>query len=220
MKGPVIERLTRDHVLPVLPGFVARRSLVYRRPIDYFLYGLSFDTSSFASARLFVHAFIQPLYAPVDGVVYTYGFRLGEGDFWDVDEQVPDRTFAAIALAAEREALPFFDKMTGLDRFCELVPKWVRERPKHLLSAHSLDDPVITEDLGYTEILRGRKDDGVRLLEATIASEREAGEDASDERIAHSQQILEAVSNLGLEGAQALLEQWRAETIRNLRLEE
>src|SRR5436190_1840623 len=87
MKGHTIERLARKHLLPVLPGFVARRSLVYRRPVGYFLHGLSFETSSFTSSRIFVEAFVRPLYEPHDYITYTYGFRLGN-DFWDVDEQV------------------------------------------------------------------------------------------------------------------------------------
>src|SRR5215204_5010951 len=90
MKASVIERLARTHLLPVLPGFVVGRSLLYRRPVDYFLPGLSFDTLSFSSSRVFVEAFIQPLYERYDYLIYTYGFRLGD-DFWDVDEQDPTR---------------------------------------------------------------------------------------------------------------------------------
>src|SRR5215210_1318937 len=41
MKGREIERLARKHLLLMLPGFVARGSLAYRRPFDYFLHGLS-----------------------------------------------------------------------------------------------------------------------------------------------------------------------------------
>jgi hypothetical protein len=161
MKGSTIERLARTHLLPVLPGFVVRRSLLYRRPFHYFLHGLSFDTSSFSSSRIFVAAFIQPLYAPYDDLTYTYGFRLGD-DFWDVDEQHPDQAFAAIAEAARRDAVPFFDEVTDLDHFCDLV-----------MQSNTLDDPVMAEDLGYTEILRGNKEEGVRLLEQAIAYERE-----------------------------------------------
>jgi hypothetical protein len=218
MKGPAIERLARTHLLPVLPGFVVRRSLLYRRPFDYFLHGLSFDTSSFSSSRIFVEAFIQPLYEPYDYLTYTYGFRLG-ADFWDVDEQHPDQTFAAIAEAARRDALPFFGEMTDLDRFCELVPKWATATPRRVMQSNTLDDPVVAEDLGYTEILRGNIEEGVRLLEQAIAYEREDGEDADEERIGNVQEILDRVQDGGREAAQALLEDWRIRTITALRLQ-
>jgi hypothetical protein len=219
VKGPAIERLAREHLLPELPEFDVRRSLVYRRPLDAFLRGLSFDTSAFASGRIFVTAFVQPLFVPSDSLFYTFGFRLGD-DFWDVDEQDPDPTFAAIGEAAQRDALPFFDQLGDLDRFCELVPKWATAEPKKLKSLQSLDDPVVTEALGYAELLRGRKDDGVRLLEQTIDSERADAEYANDELIANVEQVLDAVNSLGLDVGQAALEEWRAETIKNLRLDE
>jgi len=78
VKGSVIERLARKHLLPVLPGFEARRSLVYRRPLGYFLCGLSFDTSSFTSSRIFVEAFVQPLFVSEEGLWYAFGLRLGD----------------------------------------------------------------------------------------------------------------------------------------------
>src|SRR4051794_21506637 len=218
MKGSTIERLARTNLLPVLPGFVVRRSLLYRRPFHHFLHGLSFDTSSFSSSRVFVAAFIQPLYEPYDYLIYTYGFRLGD-DFWDVDEQHPDRTFAAIAEAARRDALPFFGEITDLDHFCELVPRWAAATPRRVMQSNTLDDPVVAEDLGYTEILRGNKDEGVRLLEQAIAYEREDGEYADEERIGNVQEILDTAQDGGLEAAQALLEDWRVRTITALRLD-
>jgi hypothetical protein len=218
MKGSAIERLARTHLLPVLPGFVVRRSLLYRRPFDHFLHGLSFDTSSFSSSRIFVHAFIQPLYGPYDDVVYTYGFRLGY-DFWDVDEQDPDQAFAAIAEAARRDALPFFDEVTDLDDFSERVPDWATRIPRRVMRSNTLADPVVAEDLGYTEILRANKKEAVRLLEQAIASERENAEYADEERIGNVQEVLDIVHDAGLEAAQALLEGWRMRTITALRLE-
>jgi hypothetical protein len=220
VKGPVIERLARKHLLPKLgDAFVARRSLVYRRPAEHLLYGLSFDTSSFTSSRIFVEAFVQPLFVPADGPWYTFGFRLGD-DFWDVDEDDPDPTFVAIADAAAREALPFFEQLDSLDRFSELIPKWAEADHKKLMDLQSLDDPVVSQAVGYAEILRGNKETGLKLLEQALESEREDEEYANEERIAEIERVLEAVNDQGLEAGQALLEEWRAQTIKNLHLEE
>src|SRR3954471_23876966 len=96
-----------------MPGFVVRGSLVYRPPCDYLLHAVSFDTSSFTSSRIFVEAFVQPLYHSYDHLAFTYGFRLGD-DFWDIDEADPDRTFVAIAEEGRIHALSFFAE--GLSR--------------------------------------------------------------------------------------------------------
>ena len=218
MKGRQIERLARKHLLPVLPGFAARRSLVYRRSFQYFLHAVSFGTSSFTSSRIYVTALIQPLYGPDDDLYFTYGFRLGN-DFWDVDEENPDPTFTKIAQTARREALPFFDQVPDLDRFAEAVPKWAEASPRRVMRSSTLDDPAVAEDLAYTAILRGKRGEAIRLLEHAIQSEREDGEYANDERIANLEHILDLVQRLGLEAGQAQLEEWRARTIASLNLD-
>jgi hypothetical protein len=89
---------------------------------------------------------IQPLYGPDDDLYLTYGFRLGT-DFWDVDQDKPDPTFAQIARTARRDALPFFDQVPDLDRFAEVVPKWAEATPRRIMQHHTLDDPAVAEDL-------------------------------------------------------------------------
>jgi hypothetical protein len=222
MKGRQIERLACKHLLPVLPEFAVRRSLVYRRPVGDLLYALSFDTSSFTSSRIFVEAFVQPLFVPVDGFWFTFGDRLGEirGDgWWDVDEENPDPAFAAIAEVVRRDALPFFRQLDGLDSFCEVIPRWASASRKKLKSLQSMDDPVVLEALGYAELLRGRKDEALQLLTAALDSEHENGEYAYAERLANLQHMLDLVQRLGLEAGQAQLAEWRAQTIRDLKIE-
>ena len=222
MKGRQIERLARKLLLPVLPEFAVRGSLVYRRPVGELLYALSFDTSSFTSSRIFVEAFVQPLFVPVDGLWFTFGDRLGEirgGQWWDVDEENPDPAFAAIAEVVRRDALPFFSQLDGLDGFCEVIPRWASARRKKLKSLQSMDDPVVLEALGYAELLRGRKDEALQLLTAAVDSEQEDGQYADAERLANLQHTLDLVQRLGLEAGQAQLAEWRAQTIRNLKIE-
>src|SRR3954469_20006759 len=222
MNGRQIERLARKHVLPVLPAFAVRRSLVYRRPIGDLLYALSFQTSSFTSSRIFVEAFVQPLFVPEDGLSFTFGDRLGEtcrDEWWDVDEENPDPTFAAMAEVVRRDALPFFRQLDGLDNFCTVIPRWASATPKKLKSLQSMDDPVVLEALGYAELLRGRKDEALELLNAAVHSEQEDGEYVDAERVGSLQHMLDLVQRVGLETGQAQLAEWRAQTIRNLKIE-
>ena len=222
MKGRQIERLARKLLLPVLPEFAVRGSLVYRRPVGELLYALSFDTPSFTSSRIFVEAFVQPLFVPVDGLWFTFGDRLGEtrrAEWWDADEENPDPAFAAIAEVVRRDALPFFSQLDGLDGFCEVIPRWASARRKKLKSLQSVDDPVVLEALGYAELLRGRKDEALQLLTAAVDSEQEDGQYADAERLANLQHTLDLVQRLGLEAGQAQLAEWRAQTIRNLKID-
>jgi hypothetical protein len=221
VKGHQIERLARKLLLPVLPEFAVRGSLVYRRPVGDLLYALSFETSSFTSSRIFVEAFVQPLSVPVDGLWFTFGDRLGEtrrDEWWDVDEENPDPAFAAIAEVVRRDALPFFSQLDGLDGFCEVIPRWASASRKKLKSLQSMDDPVVLEALGYAELLRGRKEEALQLLNAAVDSEHENREYAYAERLANLQHTLDLVQRLGLEAGQAQLAEWRAQTIRNLKI--
>jgi hypothetical protein len=140
----------------------------------------------------------QPLYHPSDDLTSTYGFRLGN-DFWDVDEANPDAAFSAIAEEVRREALPFFEQVTDLDRFCALVPQWATEEPKKIMRNNSLDDPVVLEDLAYAAVLRGNRDRAVELLEAAVVSEQECGEYVDDELLADLEYTLGLIQRRGLE---------------------
>jgi hypothetical protein len=59
-------------------GICCAAPLVYRRPVGDLLYALSVETSAFTSSRIFVEAFVQPLFVPVNDLWFTFGDRLGE----------------------------------------------------------------------------------------------------------------------------------------------
>jgi hypothetical protein len=71
--------------------------------------------------------FVQPLFVPDDGLSFTFGDRLDEtrrDEWWEVDEENPDPTFAAIAEVVRRDALPFFRQLERFDNFCAVIPRW------------------------------------------------------------------------------------------------
>jgi hypothetical protein len=200
-----------------MPGFLARGSLVYRPPAGYLLQALSFDTSGFTSDMIFVTAFVQPLFHEYDYLTYSYGFRLGN-DSWDVDQDDPDQTFAAIAEEVQRSALPFFRQAADLDRFAALVPKWASERPRRVMRDHTMEDPNVIEDLAYAAIVRGDGDVAASLLREAITLETEDDEYRNDNWIARLQGMLDVLEGSGLESAQAQLDMRRTLTIERLKL--
>jgi hypothetical protein len=216
VKGRQVERLAKRHLLPVMPGFLARGSLVYRPPTGHLLQAVSFDTSAFTSDIIFVTAFVQPLFQGHEYLTYSYGFRLGN-DAWDVDQDDPDPTFASIAEEVQRSALPFFEQTADLDHFVALVPKWARERPRRVMQDHTMEDPVIIEDLACAAIVRGDAEAAAGLLRKAIAIETE-DEFRNDEIVARLQSMLDLLEESGLESAQAHLDTRRAQTIKSLKL--
>jgi hypothetical protein len=216
MKGRVLERLVQQHVLPALPeGFMVQGSLVYRQPVGYFLHCLRFGTSSSEGDRVTVEAIVQPLYVPKKYLVLTFGFDVGTG-VWYINERDPGPGFVSMAEKVQQDAVPFFGRLDGLDRFCENVPILAVREPRKV---YPLTDPAVSEPLAYAELLRGRKKEGLHLIEDTIARET-ADSDPIEERVERADRVRDAVTTLGLEAGQALLEQWRSETIQHLGIQE
>jgi hypothetical protein len=206
LKGTIIEELAREHLLSQLSGFTARKSLVYRRPFEFFLCGISFETSSFSSDWVAVTTLLQPLYVPQEHLIYTLGFRLGD---YEINEGTQAKVFQEIGESAKRDALPFFDRLDGLDRFCTNLAELHEEAPRKV---PPLEREHVKEALAYAELLRGQKERGLELLRDMI-------EDASfPEPVERAQEVIGAVSERGLEAGQALLHEWRAATARNLKL--
>src|SRR4051812_10855940 len=61
-------------------GFQRAGTLLFRSPVGHLLHGIEFDSSAFTKTTLYVTAFLQPLYLPVDYVFFTYGGRLRTRD--------------------------------------------------------------------------------------------------------------------------------------------
>jgi hypothetical protein len=194
--------------LPALPGFAARKSLVYRHPVEFFLCGISFETSSFSSDSVAVTAFVQPLYVPQDHLVYTFGFRLGD---YEINEGTEAKVFQEIGDSVRRCALPFFDRLDGLDRFCANLAELHEEAPRKV---PPLEREQVKEVLAYAELLRGQKDRGLELLRDMIEGA------TFPEPVERAEEVIRAVTERGLEAGQALLHEWRAATARNLKLQD
>jgi hypothetical protein len=77
MKGREFEKVARNEFLLYLPGYVARGSLIYEEPVGDIMKGIDADTSSFTADRLFVTAFVMPLYVPGENIVLSISRRLG-----------------------------------------------------------------------------------------------------------------------------------------------
>lgn len=117
MKGRASERAARDLLLPDLPGFAVRRSLLFANLIGLLPTGIAFDASGFEADGAYAEAFVQPLYEPSDGIDLSYGRRLGGARFWRIDPADPGPGAAAI----HSGGLPFLRSVPGPLAFAALV---------------------------------------------------------------------------------------------------
>lgn len=79
MKSTEIKRLVTAYLLPSLPGYRVRGSLLYAEPVEALLRGFLFETSGSDRTAFYVWAFVQPLDAPAPDIPLTFGERLGGG---------------------------------------------------------------------------------------------------------------------------------------------
>jgi hypothetical protein len=118
-----------------------------------------------------------------------------------------------------RDALPFFEQVSDLDRLCALVPQWATQRPKKIMQDNSLDDPVVLADLAYAAIVRGNEHRAVPVARRCCQLREGVRRVLNDELLTGLEYMLDLVQRLGLEAAQAQLEEWYRHNIDSLKLE-
>jgi hypothetical protein len=206
------EKLAREHLLPLLPGFEVKKGLLFETPIGYLLRGLTFQPSQYDRDSLYLSVFVQALYVPEEVVLATH------------DERSP--RFAA----TETEAMRAFVAGPGRGLLDQLrTPADLAECLESRERGHP-PDPFPLEVLAYSQLLSGRRDEAERVLEVVessgyelIQSDLDEGLYSDDEAhplgtvLERMAQVREALST-SVEDAIALLERWREQTARNLSL--
>lgn len=92
-----------NHLLPGLPGFAARKNLIFIVPVGDNLRGLSFQGS--ADAKWFYFSvFFLPLFVPTDTVHGTFGRRIGKATNWNSDNPSLVQDLGRVI---QCEAIPF-----------------------------------------------------------------------------------------------------------------
>ncbi len=98
--------------------------MLFAHPFDYLVSGYCCDSSGFDASRFCVPVFVQALYVPFDGVIFTLGGRLGtlsgKAERWwelrgDNEQQVMEEIYDCIV----KEGKPFLDRLATLSSFVE-----------------------------------------------------------------------------------------------------
>jgi hypothetical protein len=194
-----------DRVSRLLPGYSARKPMMFQTPISHTLKGLYFEGSQSSPGGYYVWVFFQPLFVPSEHVTFNLGMRLGSGSMtWDV---VGDDKAEALLHAIETEALP---ALQGLD-----TAKQVASRAGEI-AEHG--GPKAIEAAAYSLAYAQDIKAAVPYLDSLIEGLDSAVE--WQKRMAERAVLLREDVLHDPDRARLRLEEWRQLTIRKLMLED
>src|ERR1700730_11760587 len=93
-------------LLPELPDFAIKGSMMLMRPVEYVLRGICFEGSDFDKTSFCVNVFALPPCVPTKHLYFIFGSRLriAGADRWNAND--PD-VIAELGEAIRRDAMPF-----------------------------------------------------------------------------------------------------------------
>ncbi len=204
MKSKQLESLSSKYILPHLPGFAAKGSMLYETPVEYHLRGFEFQSSRFSPSSFYLWVFVTMLYAPGSGGEVHHGDRIMSGEISEVDEAI---VMAEVLTCIQRRGLLFLEKYAH-------IKKIVRQRP---------GDRVQQEDRAYALIVTGQHHRAARALERLGRDlEKEIRDDPEAtwlQEMADRVRTIRGVLCSDTAEDLSQLNEWRSQTLRNLHLD-
>jgi hypothetical protein len=194
-------------LLPGMHGFVATGKMVFKSPVDDFLRGLYFGTTSDANYFHF-WVFLLPLFVPNEGISFNFGGRIGNALNWRLDN--PNLS-ADLKSTIENEAIPFLDKVSTLAGVIKYLQALI-ERDRQRVDLYALQALACSfiKDERFPAALNVLGEQKRRLQAATTSWTLELRARA---------ELLERMLLEDPNMALAQLDTWKAETKRTLKLE-
>lgn len=196
-------------LLPHLPGFAMKGTLLFIPPVDDFLRGIEFDVHR--DGHFYVHVFYMPLFVPQKGIHFTHVFfrlRRKNGGVWYADDP---NLLEDLLEAIRNDALPYLDSISTLRgvlefRRSDIMSDWPR------VNSHCL------EEFAYLLIKNGEYSAALQTFENWKKIRAEDDRPWVLEQ-RNRAQLIEDKLRQSPEAALAQLEEWKAGTIAKLRLE-
>jgi hypothetical protein len=192
------------HWFSGLPNFVPRGHFLCAVPCASVLRGFSFESSSWSKSRVYITAFVQPLYIRSDHVVLSYGKRLGRS--WELDERTPMVTLDELGRSLATDGTDFLQR---------------RETPTLLAESYRWKaalrrDPHVRQLVAFSFVKAKQFAPALRLLKRLRLMEPEAP--AWERAIASDSEMLLTALESGPDEADLLLTEWEGFTRRSLTL--
>lgn len=200
MRSSAVQRLARRYLLPHLPGFQSKGSLVLFAPVAEILRGFAFESSSFDQSTFYIWAFAQPLYVPRFYLCYDIGIRVRNSqELWTITPDDEADVMRHVLSSIHAQGLPFLEKFAS--------PADVASNAVVGTGVHN--DPHVDEVVAYSLALSGDRDKAlaaIRRLQRSLAK-LDPSLEWPREMAARAQHVEDALT-YGLERASALLLSW------------
>jgi hypothetical protein len=211
MKGKIVERIAKAHLLPRLPGWEVRGKLLYLREPADILRGVCVDSSAFSANAVYVEIFAMPLYIPTDHLYFSYGNRLTDSNNWkqwSVDPEYPVEFVRDLLNALEPDGMGFLDQF----RTPELFVDYLDRTP-------GLNDFSRLKTKAYSLAYLGRDREADGLLVSLIAEANAAVKESPwAKNIAEHAQLLRTTIGQGPEAVRSTMADWVKESRTKLKL--
>jgi hypothetical protein len=190
------------NLLPNLPGFSIRGSLMFLPPVKETLRGFSFEGSSFDKTSFYVNMFVLPLCVPTEYLYFNFGNRVRHGrgaDRWSIDR--PD-LLEELGGALKRQALEFLRPIESLFDFVKVAKSFP-------LTNINTREAIAYSLVRVGEFQEGRAALGELLQQVDTKSEWQRA-------IAERAETLDRKLALNPVEGQRQVENWEAQTLKNL----
>jgi hypothetical protein len=208
MKSTQWKRLFKRYLEPHIPGYQIHGSLIVEAPPGYLLRGYSIDSSAFSKEAFYLHVFVQPLYEPMDHIHYLFGERILSAECHPDDEA---NDMKQVLQSIMRDGMPFLQQLRS--------PADIAKRAR---TATYASNPYAIEIVAYSEILDGNDKLASRLLKDAHGSLKvcmvENPLSSWIQTVADRVSLIDQLFSDSPDRARLQLEEWRLQTLKNLKL--
>lgn len=191
-----------NKLLPYLPGFSIRGTLMFLPPVKETVRGFSFEGSGFNKTSFYVNVFVLPLCVPTEHLYFNFGNRVRHdrgADGWSIDKP---HLVEELGEALKRQARDFLGPIESLHDFVKVAKSF------------SLANPHTRQAIAYALIRVGEFRKGRVALTELL---RQMGPKTDWEReIAERAEALGRRLDVDPREGQQQLEQWEAQTAKTL----
>lgn len=230
MKKKQFESLWK-RLLPNMPGYACKGSILYASPLGHVLKGFDADGSGYVRTEFRVHVFLLPLYVPTRHLHFGLGRCLrddrGCDKWWDInDPELVEKLLQCV----ETQGMSFLSGAGNPTQLAKRAEQLELETQHQRLEYHrqqglpvtpkeqtfQIRNPYTLETIAYSLIMADDYVGAQRALERLAK--------ALDENISWQAEVMERAKQLiqKLEsdphGAKQLLAEWEQATIKNLGL--
>jgi hypothetical protein len=209
MKGKEAEALCRKYLLPHLPGFAARKDLLYCVPIQDLLQAFCFEPSATDRQGFYFWVFVQPLYVPHKHISFSFGTRLGFG--WEVIKGNESELAARLLECIRKEGMTWLESLLTPADFARNIISKDSINPKNL---------HVLRAIGYSHALIGDFQSALETLQRLCMAPNIPGPSDPEWQHTFFKEVY-LFRDLLLSdplAAQESLKSWRAETLKSLHL--